>query len=186
MLPQFTVTRAFFAHPLTKRFSFKTALTVTMLSLCSVLAESAFAEIKIGFVNQERILRESAPAKRVPPKLEKEFAVRKTELDKMEKQGRDLETMLQKEAVTLPEAERNARERQLAQLNRDFQRLQREFREDLNLRKNEELVSLQERANKVINDIADKEKFDLIVQEAVFASTKIDITEKVLKALADK
>lgn len=71
-------------------------------------------------------------------------------------------------------------------MTRDFQRLQREFREDVNLRRNEELASLQERANKVINDIAEKEKFDLILQEAVFASSKIDITDKVLKALADK
>jgi outer membrane protein len=105
---------------------------------------------------------------------------------RLEKQGRDLEAMLAKEGVTLPEAERAARDRQLGQLTRDFQRLQREFREDLNLRRNEELVTLQERANKVINEIAEKEKFDLIVQEAVFASARIDITDKVLKALGDK
>ncbi len=144
------------------------------------------AEAKIGFVNQERILRESAPAKRSQTKLDKEFAARRTELDRLEKQGRDLEATLQKEAVTLPEAERVAKERQLQQLTRDFQRLQREFREDVNLRRNEELVSLQERANKVINEIAEKEKFDLILQEAVFASSRIDITDKVLKALSDK
>lgn len=144
------------------------------------------AEFKIGFVNQERILRESAPAKRGQAKLEKEFAGRKAELDKIEKQGRDLETLLQKETVTIPDAERAAKERQLAQITRDFQRMQREFREDLNLRRNEELATLQERANKVIGDIAEKEKFDLILQEAVFASVKIDITDKVIKALADK
>ncbi len=144
------------------------------------------AEAKIGFVNQERILRESAPAKRSQAKLDKEFAARRTELDRLEKQGRDLEATLQKESVTLPEAERVAKERQLQQLTRDFQRLQREFREDVNLRRNEELVSLQERANKVINEIAEKEKFDLILQEAVYASSRIDITDKVLKALADK
>ncbi|MBL8521905.1 MAG: OmpH family outer membrane protein [Betaproteobacteria bacterium] len=144
------------------------------------------AEAKIGFVNQERILRESAPAKRSQTKLDKEFAARRAELDRLEKQGRELEATLQKESVTLPEAERGAKERQLQQLTRDFQRLQREFREDVNLRRNEELVSLQERANKVINEIAEKEKFDLILQEAVFASSRIDITDKVLKALADK
>jgi len=79
-----------------------------------------------------------------------------------------------------------AKERQLAQLARDVQRMQREFREDVNLRRNEELASLQERANKVISGIAEKEKFDLIFQEAVYASSKIDITDKVIKALADK
>ena len=144
------------------------------------------AELKIGFVNQERILRESSPAKRAQDKLDKEFAPRRAELDRMEKQGRELETTLQKESVTLPEADRVAKERQLAQLARDVQRMQREFREDVNLRRNEELASLQERANKVISSIAEKEKFDLIFQEAVYASVKIDITDKVIKALADK
>jgi outer membrane protein len=174
------------------RICFRALFRLPRLVVASVLlmtasfASLAQADAKVGFVNQERIMRESAPAKRAQAKLEKEFATRKTELDKMEKQGRDLEAMLQKEGVTLPEAERSARERQLTQLTRDFQRLSREFREDLNLRKSEELVSLQERANKVIIEIAEKEKFDLIVQEAVYASARIDITEKVLKALADK
>lgn len=143
-------------------------------------------ELKVGFVNQERILRDSAPAKRSKDRLDKEFAMRKAELDRIQKQGRDLETTLQKEAVTLPEADRTAKERQLAQLTRDFQRMQREYREDLTLRQNEELAALQERANKAISEIAEKEKFDLIVQEAVYASARIDITDKVIKALADK
>jgi outer membrane protein len=154
--------------------------------LLAAAASVAAAEAKIGFVNPERINRESAPAKRSQAKLEKEFAARQAELTRLEKQGRDLETTLQKEAVTLPEAERAAREKQLSQLTRDFQRLQREFREDLNLRKSEEYAALQERATKVINEIAEKEKFDLILQEAVFASAKIDITDRVIKALADK
>lgn len=158
-----------------------------LASLLLLLPGVGFAaELKIGFVNQERILRESSPAKRAQDKLDKEFAPRRAELDRMEKQGRDLETTLQKESVTLPEADRVAKERQLAQLARDVQRMQREFREDVNLRRNEELASLQERANKVISNIAEKEKFDLIFQEAVYASAKIDITDKVIKSLADK
>lgn len=162
-------------------------VTIPLILLpLALLALPAMAEVKIGFVNQERILREAAPAKRAQAKLDKEFATRKAELDRIEKQGRELETSLQKESVTLPEAERAAKDRQLSQLTRDFQRMQREFREDVNLRRNEELASLQERANKVINDIAEKEKFDLILQEAVFAGPKIDITDKVIKALADK
>jgi outer membrane protein len=144
------------------------------------------ADIKVGFVDRERILRESAAAKRAQAKLKREFATLEAELEKMEKQGRELEVTLQKESVTLPEAERVARERQLAQLTRDFKRMQRELREDQTLRSNEELVSLQERANKIISEIAEKEKFDLIVQEAVFASQRIDITDKVIKALGDK
>ena len=160
------------------------AILLAAISFSPLAVEAA--ELKIGFVNQERILRESVPAKRSQAKLEKEFATRKAELDKMEKQGRDNEVTLQKEAVTLPEAERAAKERQLSQLTREFQRMRREYREDLTLRQNEELASLQERANKVIAEMAEKEKFDLILQEAVFASVKIDITDKVIKALADK
>ena len=144
------------------------------------------ADLKVGFVNTERVLRDSAPAKRAQAKLEKEFASRKGELDKLEKQGRELQATMQKESVTMTDSERRERERQLAAIDRDFQRLSREFREDLNLRRNEELASIQEKATKVVNEIAEKEKYDLIFQEAVFASGKIDITEKVIKSLADK
>jgi outer membrane protein len=150
------------------------------------LTSADAAELKIGVVNQERLLRESAPAKRSQGRLDKEFAARRAELDRMQKQGRDLETTLQKEGVTMPEADRVAKERQIAQLTRDFQRMQREIREDRTLRQNEELASIQELAQKAISEIADKEKFDLILQDAVFVSPRIDITDKVIKALADK
>ena len=143
-------------------------------------------EMKIGFVNTERVFREAAPAKRAQQKLEREFAKRNEELTKIEKQGRDLQTELERENVTIPEAQRREKERQLADISRNFQRLQREIREDLNLRRNEELAAVQERATRVINQIAEQEKFDLVVQEAVFASGRIDITDKVIKALADK
>ncbi|AMS32970.1 membrane protein [Betaproteobacteria bacterium UKL13-2] len=161
-------------------------LAIAMLLAALVSFSAAAADFKIGFVDRERILRESGAAKRAQAKLKKEFAARESELEKMEKQGRELQSTLQKEAMTLPEAERSAKERQLAQLERDFKRMQRELREDQTLRSNEELVSLQERANKVISEIAEKEKFDLIVQEAVFASQRIDLTDRVIKALGDK
>jgi outer membrane protein len=144
------------------------------------------AEAKIGFVNTERVFREAAPAKRAQQKLEREFASRNAELAKLEKQGRDLQLELEKDSVTLPEAARRERERSLADVSRNFQRLQREIREDLNLRRNEELAQVQERATRAINLIAESEKFDLVVQEAVFASSRIDITDKVIRALADK
>jgi len=147
---------------------------------------AAGAQMKIGFVNTERVFREAAPAKRAQQVLEREFSTRNAELGKIEKQGRDLQTELERENVTMPEAARREKERQLADISRNFQRLQREIREDLNLRRNEELARVQERATKVINQIAEQEKFDLIVQEAVFASGRIDITEKVIRALADR
>src|SRR6266513_539853 len=145
------------------------------------------ADYKIGFINSERLFREAAPAKRAQQKLEKEFAGRDSEIQKLSKQVRDLQALLEKDGVTMAEGDRRAKERDLANMSRDLQRMQREFREDLNLRKNEELTAVQERANKVIQQIAADEKFDLIIQEPViYASPRIDITDRVVKALADK
>ena len=156
-----------------------------MLAVVSTAAPAA--EFKIGFMIGERLLREAAPAKRAQAKLEKEFASRQVDLQKLEKQVQTLQTSLDKDGATMAESERRNKERDLANMTRDLQRSQREFREDLNLRKNEELASMQERANKVIQQIAVDEKFDLIVQEPIiYASPRIDITERVIKALADK
>ena len=153
------------------------ALALTALSAGAV-------DMKIGFVNTERVFREAAPAKRAQQVLEREFSARNAELSKVEKQGRDLQQELERENVTMPESARREKERQLADISRNFQRMQRELREDLNLRRNEELAKVQERATRVINQIAEQEKFDLVIQEAVFAASRIDITEKVIRALA--
>jgi outer membrane protein len=161
--------------------------TLAAVAVLAGLSGAARAhDLKIGFVNTERVFREAAPAKRAQQKLEREFASRNAELAKLEKQGRDLQAELEKDSVTLPEAQRREKERVLADVSRNFQRLQREIREDLNLRRNEELGQVQERATRAINQVAEAEKIDLVVQEAVFASTRIDITDKVIKALADK
>jgi outer membrane protein len=163
------------------------AALIAAAALAIAGAATAQAEYKIGFVNTERLFRDAAPAKRAQLKLEKEFAARDAEIQKLSKQVRDLQAQLEKDGVTMAEAERRNKERDLANLSRDLQRSQREFREDLNLRRNEELASVQERANKVIQQIAEAEKFDLIIQDpVVYASQKIDITDKVIKALADK
>jgi outer membrane protein len=159
-------------------------LVALILSLCAFTAQAQMQTLKIGFVNTERVFREAAPAKRAQQKLEKDFAARNAELAKLEKQGRDVQTELERENVTIPEATRRDKERQLADISRNFQRMQREIREDLNLRRNEELAIVQERATRIINQIAETEKFDLILQEAVYASGKIDITDKVIRALA--
>ena len=159
-----------------------------LAAACSALAMAGAtaADMKIGFVNTERVFREAAPAKRAQQVLEREFSARNSELARIEKQGRDLTTELERDTGTLTEAQRREKERQLADISRNFQRLQREIREDLNLRRNEELARVQERATRAINQIAEQEKFDLIIQEAVFASSRIDITDKVIRALADK
>lgn len=147
----------------------------------------AAAELKIGFLSTERVLRESAPAVRSQKKLEREFEKREADLKKMDRQIRDLQSVLDRDAATMAEPERNNKVRELSNLTREFQRNERSFREDVNLRKNEELASLQERADKIIKQIADVEKFDLILQEpVVWASPRIDITDRVIKLLADK
>jgi outer membrane protein len=162
-------------------------LTFLGIVLCSLAGMAQAADYKIGFVNTERLFREAAPAKRAQQKLEKEFATRDADVQKLAKQVRDLQTALDKDGATLSEPDRRNKERDLANLSRDLQRAQREFREDLNLRRNEELSGIQDRANKVIQQIAEAEKFDLILQDpVVYASQRIDITEKVIKALADK
>lgn len=149
------------------------------------IAASEAADIKIGFVDVERIRRESMPAERASKQLEKEFAPRAQELQRREAQLKTAQGNLEKEAMTMSESDRRAREQELARLSVDYQRMQREYREDLNLRRNQELSSLFERADRVIKRIANEEKYDLILQEAVFRSPRIDITDKVLKALSE-
>lgn len=148
-------------------------------------AVATAAELKIGFIDQERITRESAPAERASKQLEKEFAPRAQELQRREAQIKSLQGQLEKDAMTMSESDRRAKEQELGRLSLDFQRMQREYREDLNLRRNQELGALFERANRIIRQIAEAEKYDIIFQEAVYRNPKIDITDKVLKALAD-
>jgi outer membrane protein len=157
------------------------------IALLLAAGASAAADYKIGFVNTERLFREAAPAKRAQAKIEKEFASRDAEIQKLAKQGRDLQAALDRDGTTMSDSDRRNKERDLANQSRDLQRMQREFREDLNLRRNEELAAIQERANKVIQQIAESEKYDLILQDpVVYASQRIDITDKVIKALADR
>ncbi|OYY96008.1 MAG: hypothetical protein B7Y41_01385 [Hydrogenophilales bacterium 28-61-23] len=147
-------------------------------------ASAALAvELKIGFVNTEKVFRESSLSLKATKKLEKEFQTRDQELQKLIKQARDLQTYMEKEGLTLSEADRAKKQKELANISRDLQHDQRAFREDLNQRKNEEFASVQDRARKAITEIAEKEKFDLILENVVYASPKVDITDRVLKSL---
>jgi len=164
-----------------KTLKFGLIAAVTMAAMNIAAAD----DLKIGVVNLERVLREAVPAINAQKKLEKEFAAREQELQKASKQIKDLQAALDKENAALSESERRAKEQDLARMNLDYQRMQREYREDANLRRNEELASVFERANKVVQEIATTEKFDLILQDAVYISPRIDITDKVIKALAE-
>jgi outer membrane protein len=156
------------------------------VALCvALISGPAMAEAKIGFVNSDRVMREAAPAVRAQKRLEKEFEKRDQELQRIAKELQTMHDGLEKNGLTLSDVDRRQKERDFNDLNRDFQRKQREFREDLNQRRNEELASVLERANKAVKQIAEAEKFDIIFQEAVYASPRIDITEKVIKVLTD-
>ena len=155
--------------------------------LVGVLAQPAMAAdagLKVGVVDTERIMRESAPADRVKKKIEKEFAGRDQELQKLAKQAKDMQTSLEKDGVTMSDSDRQAKERELAALTRDLQRKDRELREDFNRRRNEELSGMLDQINKVIKKMAEAEKYDLILQDAVYRSPRVDVTDKVLKALS--
>lgn len=153
------------------------------VALCSGAVVADAQEARIAAVNSDRILRESGPAKAAQSKLELEFSKRDRELQDMGQKLKVQSEALDKGGANLSASDRAQRQRSLAQLDADFQRKQREFREDLNQRRNEELAAVLDRANKVIKQIAEQNHYDLIVQEAVYVSPRIDITDQVLKAL---
>ena len=164
----------------------KSSLIKLMLA-AAALAGAAFSaqaqELKIGYVNSDRVLRDAVPAKAAQTKLEAEFSKRDKDLNDLAARLKTAADKLEKDAPTLTETERGRRQRELVEQDREIQRKRREFQEDLNQRKNEELSSVVERANKVIKQIFETEKYDIILQEAVFAGPKVDITDKVIKAL---
>ena len=153
------------------------------LTLATMAAPSQAQELKIGYVNSERVLREAAPAKTALARMEADFSKRDKDLNDTAAKLKSAADKLEKDAPTLPEAERNKRQRDLVEQDRDLQRKRREFQEDLNQRRNEETAAIVERANKVIKGIFETEKYDLILQDVVFAGPRVDITEKVIKAL---
>jgi outer membrane protein len=170
----------------TTRLVLAALLAVTALCVAAQPSAPAATSMKIGYVNTERILREAAPAVRAQRKIEAEFQKRDQELAKVADQLKRMQDDIEKNSVTMSESQRRNREREFGELNREFQRKQREFREDLNQRRNEELAQVVEQANRVINQIAEQEKFDLVLQDAVYRSPRIDITDRVIKALESK
>ena len=157
---------------------------ITLMSF-GLFAQSA--ELKVGYVQVDKILQEAPQTAESGKKLEREFSPRSQELDRMAKQIKELETVLDKDGLTITEADRRNKERDVQNIKIEFQRKQRELREDINLRKNEELGSLQDRINKAVQSVSEAEGYDLVVYSGVaYASKKIDITDKVLKLLGKK
>ena len=165
--------------------SLRALLLTGLLSAAILGAGPAMSQdLKIGYVNSERVLRDAAPAKAAQAKLETEFSKRDRELQDMAAKLKTMSDKLDKDTAVLADSDRARRQRELSDMDRDFQRKQREFREDLNQRRNEELASVVERANRVIKSIFETEKYDLILQEVIFAGPRVDITDKVIRALA--
>ena len=162
----------------------KSLILASLLSGLFIAGE-AMAELKVGYVNTQRIFRDAPVAQKAGKKLEGEFAKRDQDLQRMQKQLKDMQENLEKNAVTMSETERRTKEKEFSDLSREFQRRQREFREDLNLRQNEENAAVIEKANKAIIQIAKDEKFDLILQDVVWVNPRLDITERVIKALSE-
>lgn len=164
-----------------------------MLSRSSILALALFLglgsawaqaeEFRVGFVNTDRILKEANSAKQAQTKLEQEFAKREKELVDQGNTLKNASDKFEREAPTLSESQRNARQKQLMDQDRDFQRKRREFQEDLNNRKNEELQTVLDRANRVVKQVAEAEKYDMVLQEVVYVNPKHDITDRVIRAL---
>ena len=138
---------------------------------------------KIGFVSTERILRDSKPAKAAQSKIEAEFKKRDDELQRLANNLRSQAQKFDKDAPVLSESERIKRQRDLADLDSDLQRKRREFQEDFNRRRNEEFSAIVEKADAAIKRIAEQQGYDLIIQDAVTVSPRVDITDQVLKAL---
>jgi len=155
------------------------ALWVGLLPAFSVMAE----EVRVAAVNSERIMRESGPAKAAQAKLEEEFSKRDKELKELADRIKVMVEKQDKDMANLSEAERIRKGRELAELDRELQRRQREFREDISQRRSEELSAVLDRANRVIRQIAEQKHYDLIVQEGAYVSPRIDITDEVLRVL---
>ena len=156
------------------------ALVVGALATSAAVQAQDF---KAGFVNTDRIFREANSAKAAQAKLEQEFSRREKEIIELGNTVKSASEKFERDAPTLSESQRISRQKQLVEQDRELQRKRREFQEDLTARKNEELQQLLERANRIVKQVAEAEKYDAVFQEAVYINPKFDITEKVIKAL---
>jgi outer membrane protein len=156
-------------------------IALITLALTTLVAPAFAQDSKIGYINTQRITTESAIAKAAQVKLEQEFSRRGKELGDLQAALKTFSEKFERDTPTMTESQRGSRQKEFAELNRDFQRKQREYQEDLNGRRNEELQQVLEKATKAVRVVAEAEKYDLVIQEVVFSNTKHDITEKVHK-----
>ena len=168
-----------------KKYIVRSLSVALWLAAAAIVAPAAMAQdgVRIGFVNTDRLLREAVPAKAAQAKLEQEFSRREREIDEAGATLKSASERFERDASTMAETQRQARQRQLLDQDREFQRKRREFQEDLNARKQEELQQILDRANRIVKQVAEAEKYDVIFQEAVYVNPRLDVTDKVIKAL---
>lgn len=163
------------------RSSIKSVFSAVCLVAAASLAHAQ--DLKIAYVNSDKVMRDALPNQAGWVKLEADFNRREKELTELNSKLKAAATKLDRESPALPDAERDRRQRELIDQDRELQRKQRTYREDLSQRRNDEMSALRERVLFVVRDIAERERYDLVVQEAFHASSRVDITERVIKAL---
>jgi outer membrane protein len=159
------------------------ACMAVLLGALALVTQAQAQEFRVGYVNTDRIMREATTAKSAQAKLEQEFARREKELSDLGVALKAASERFEREAPALAETQRAQRQKQLVDQDRDFQRKRREYQEDLMARRNEELQQVLDRATRVVRQLAEQEKYDLILQDAVYINPKHDITDKVIRAL---
>ena len=170
-----------------RRLSYCVVMAIALLPV-SVLSDLHADNIRIGVVNTEKILRESAPALQAQQKIDQEFIPRDIEIKDMANQAKTLQEKLEQKGATMNDTDRRELERELANLSRNYQRAQRQMREDLTVRQNEEYGVILELIDEAIKLVAEKEHYDLILQlqDSVYRSQRIDITDQVIEVLNTK
>jgi outer membrane protein len=166
---------------------------VAVLALCAGTSAAALAQAgapaaaapgsRIGFISPERLFTESKLAAAADAKIESEFSKRQKALQELVTQFKAMSDKFDADAPSMTEIDRTRRTREIIDLDKDLQRKQREFREDLMQRKNEERANISQKAYKLIQKLAEEEKLDIVLQEAAWISPRIDITDKILKQL---
>jgi len=159
-------------------------LTIVILVTLFLIPSVALSDTKIGFVNIAKLMEDAPQVKSATKKMEGEFAPREKELVALQKEIKTLEDKLARDGAMMSESERGKKERDIISMQRELKRAQEEFREDLNIRRNEEMGTLQRKLFDAVVAVAKEQKFDLIVESAVYASDKVDVTNEVLKRLS--
>tara|TARA_B100000795_G_scaffold255764_1_gene227651 strand:- start:4293 stop:4790 length:498 start_codon:yes stop_codon:yes gene_type:complete len=142
------------------------------------------AEIKIGFVEIKKILQNAPQTVKANKVLEKEFTKRTKKLKKTVKKIKQKEIAFQKDSMTMSDSDREKKIKEIQGLKIDAQRTEREVREDIDLRRKEEIANVQNLVNIAVEKVAKEQAYDLILYQGVaFAGKKVDITNVVIKAL---